>query len=238
MARTVWIYVWCVVLALLLALLLHESWVVAVEHVLLPDWKHFEWSRLSWPNVFKRFNLGLYWWFTVGIVVYIIFRLSVVPRFDGIRYALELKETDSHESLHSFVAMLLGRRVTEKVVKQRTGHIMSSGPEWSHTFTSLAPYTLPLVTYMGLAVRALIAWQSTWLFDIILGITMGFYLVRFANETRTYQTDINRFPTKWFPFLYIAVWTVFNFNVITVSFWSSKNLFTAIWWVLQHLVIW
>ena len=238
MVKNLSIYVWCVVLAVLLALLLREAWVVAVEHVLLPDWEHFEWNRLSWPNVFKRFNLGLYWWFTVGIVAYLILRIHVIPRCDRIKDALEMQEIDSHESSHSFVAMLLGRRVSEKVVKKNSGHIMSSGPGWSHMFTSLAPYTLPLVTYLGLAFRSLIAWQSTWLFDIIVGMTMGFYIYRHMTETRDYQPDINHFRTKLFPYLYIAVWTVFNFNVITVTFWSSKNFFTALWWVLQHLVVW
>ena len=165
-------------------------------------------------------------------------RLTVTSAAEALYQALEMQEIDSHESSHSFVAMLLGRRVSEKVVKKNSGHIMSSGPGWSHMFTSLAPYTLPLVTYLGLAFRSLIAWQSTWLFDIIVGMTMGFYIYRHMTETRDYQPDINHFRTKLFPYLYIAVWTVFNFNVIMVTFWSSKNFFTALWWVLQHLVVW
>lgn len=27
-------------------------------------------------------------------------------------------------------------------------------------------------------------------------------------------------------------------TLIMVSFWSNKNFFTAIWWVLQHLFAW
>lgn len=232
------IYVWCVVLAVLLALLLREAWVVAVEHVLVPDWQHFSWSRLSWPNVLKHYNMGLYWWFTMGVIAYLILRTCVVPRYKRIEKKFELYETDSHESSHTHVGNLLGRDVTEKKVTQNSGYIISSGPEWSRPSTMLAPYTLPLVTYIGLAFRSMIAWQNTWLFDIILGLSMGFYVYRFAVETRNYQTDINSFSTLWFPYLYIAVWTVFNFNVIAVTFWNSKNFFTAIWWVLQHLFIW
>lgn len=232
------IYLWCIVLAVLLALLLREAWVVAVDHVLLPDWKSFEWKRLSWPNVFKNFNLGLYWWFMVGIAIYPLLRRYLAPRSKWLQGVLQYTETDSHESVHEKVAILLGRDVHEKVVKQNSGHILSSGPKWSRPFTSLAPYTFPYITYIGLALRSLIDIRHTWLFDIFLGMTLGFYLVRFFLETRVKQPDIHQFSTIWFPRLYITVWMVFNFNLFAVSFWSNKNLFTAFWWVIQHLFIW
>ncbi len=232
------LYLWCLALAVLLALLLREMWVVAVEHVLLPDWKSFEWRRLSWPNVFKHFNLGLYWWLMLGVAVYPLLRKFLAPRFPMLKKRCNVVETLTHEFSHTLVSFLTGRLIHSVHVEENTGAVVTSGPEWSRPFVSLAPYTLPFLTYMLLALRTLIAWQNTWLFDIIIGVTLGFHVVCFIRETHRYQTDINRFATLWFPGLYIAVWTVFNFNVIAVSFWNSKNLFTAIWWVLQHLVIW
>ena len=231
-------YLWCIVLAVLLALLLREAWIVAMNHVLLPDWKYFKWSRLSWPNVFENFNLGLYWWFVLGIAFYPLLRTYLSPRSKWLQGVFHYLETDSHESVHEKVAILLGRDVHEKVVKKNSGYIMSSGSKWSRPFTSLAPYTFPYITYIGLALRSLIDDRYTWLFDILLGMTLGFYFVRFAIETRAKQPDIYQFSTIWFPRLYIAVWLVFNFNVFVVSFWKNMNLFTAIWWVIRHLFPW
>lgn len=232
------LYLWCFALALFLALLLREAWIVAVDHVLLPDWNHFKWSRLNWPNLFKNFNLGVYWWFMVGIAIYPILRKYLAPRSKWLKGVLQFTETDSHESIHEKVAILLGRDVHEKVVKQNSGHILSSGPEWSKPFTSLAPYTFPYLTYLGLALRPLIDVRYLWLFDIFLGMTLGFYLVRFIFETRSDQPDIHQFSTIWFPRLYIAVWTVFNFNLFAVTFWNRMNVFTAFLWVIRHLLIW
>lgn len=238
MKRNVNIYLWCVGLAVLLGLLLREMWVVAVEHVLLPDWNSFAWSRLSWPNVFKHFNLGLYWWFMVGTAVYPLLRKFLASRSPNMNRRFNGIETLTHEFSHTLVGFLTGRRIHSMHVEENSGEVVTSGPEWGRPFVSLAPYTLPFLTYILLALRTLIAWEYTWLFDILIGISLGFHLVCFVRETRLYQTDINRFSSLWFPGLYIAVCAVFNFNVIAVSFWSSKNLFTAIWWVIQHLFVW
>ena len=232
------LYVWCVVLFLLLVLLLRETWVIVVEHVLLPDWEHFEWRRLGWPNVFKCFNIGLYWWFIIGVVIYVLFRLLVVPRFDEFHRKFRSIETLSHELSHYVTGLSLGRHVHSIHAEENTGQVTTSGSAWSRPMTSLAPYTMPFLTYLALALRALIDWQNTWLYDILAGITMGFHLSVFVSDTKLCQTDINRFPTLWFPGLYIAVFHAFNLNVIAVTFWSSKNFFTAIWWVIQHLFIW
>lgn len=232
------VYLWCVVMAILLALLLREAWVIVVEHIILPDWQYFSWDKLSWPNLFKQFNIGLYWWFAIGFFVYLLTRKFLVRHSRTLRSTFNFMETLSHEFSHTLVGILTGRRVQSFHVEENTGQVVTSGSEWNRPFVSLAPYTLPFLTYIALALRTLIAWHNTWLFDILIGMTLGFHLVCFARETRLYQTDINRFPSLWFPLMYIALWTVFNFNVIAVSFWSSKNVFTALWWVLQHIFVW
>ena len=237
--KTKWsLYLWSVVLAIVLALLLRETWVIVVQHIIQPDWQHLSWDKLSWPNVFKHFNLGLYWWMVIGLLAYLLIRKFLVRHSSTLRSAFNFMETLSHEFSHSLVGILTGRRVRSLHVEEETGQVVTSGSTWNHPFVSLAPYTLPYLTYIGLALRTLIAWQNTWLFDIIIGMTLGFHLVCFARETRLYQTDINHFRSLWFPLTYIALWAVFNFNVIAVSFWSSKNVFTAIWWVLKNLILW
>ena len=245
MRGRIWGYFWCAVLAVLLVALLREAWVVTVNHVLVPDWQAFSWSKFSWSrddwasnfNVLRRFNFGIYWWFAVGTILYPLIRWLWIRLGWAQKRSFTDMETLSHELSHWIVGKLLGRRMHSVHAGETSGEVTSSGAQWSRPFMSLAPYTMPFLTYAGLALRALIIPQRTWLFDILVGLTFGFHLVCFAAQTRKYQTDINRFSTLWFPFLFIAVFAVFNFNVIAVSFWtgSHKNFFTAIWWVITHL---
>ena len=238
MRKNIIIYMWCLLLAALLLLLLRETWTVVVEHILVPDFKSFKWSLLSWPNVFKHFNLGLYWWFMTGMTIYPLLRKCLSRRSLFFNSWFNSIETQAHEFSHTLVSFLTGRRIHSMHIEENTGQIVTSGSNWNRPFVSLAPYTLPFLSYIGLALRSLIAWQNIWFYDILIGLTLGFHIICFVRDTHISQTDINRFSTIWFPGFYIAVWTVFNFNVIMVTFWSSKNFFTALWWVLQHLVVW
>lgn len=229
---------WCVPLAVLLALLLREMWDIVMHHVLIPDWNRFEWGKLSWPNVFKKFNLGIYWWFTIGMALFLVMRKLLVRYSKFFNGAFNGLDTRAHEFSHELMCFMTGRKVISKHVEENNGEVISSGPQWGVPLVALAPYTFPFLTYIGLALRTLIDWHNTWLFDILIGMTLGFHIWCFAKETRLYQTDINRFSTMLFPILYIAACSVFNFNVFAVTFWNSKNLFTAIWWVIQHLFVW
>ena len=238
-----WGYIWSAVLAVLLLALLREAWHVAVDHVLVPDWKALSLRRFAWEpergvsnfNLLRNFNLGIYWWFAVGVAVYPLSRWLLV------KYGLVQKrwfteeETHAHENSHRLVGKLLGRRIHSIHSEENSGEVTSSGKQWTRPFMTLAPYTIPYLTLFLLAFRAITMPQNAWLFDVVTGMTFGFHMVCFATQTGTYQTDINRFATLWFPYLYIAVWAVFNFVLVAVTFWSSKNFFTALWWIVASL---
>lgn len=238
-----WGYVWSAVLAILLMLLLREAWHVAVDHVLVPDWRGLAWSKFAWQpergvsnfNLLRNFNMGIYWWFAVGVAIYPLARWLLV------KYGLVQKrwfteeETHAHENSHRLVGKLLGRRIHSIHSEENTGVVTSSGKEWNRLFMTLAPYTIPYMTLFLLAFRAITVPQNAWLFDIITGSTFGFHLVCFITQTGKHQTDINRFATLWFPSLYIAVFAVFNFVLFSVTFWGSKNFFSALWWIFASL---
>lgn len=238
-----WGYVWSGVLAVLLVLLLREAWHVAVGHVLAPDWNAMTWSKFAWQpergvsnfNLLRNFNMGIYWWFGVGMAIYPLARWLLVRKGWAKKRSFTDMETLAHEFSHWLVGKLMGRRMHSFHAEEETGVVMSSGKEWSRPFMSLAPYTVPYLTLFLLAFRAITVPQNAWLFDIITGMTFGFHLVCFATQTRNYQTDINRFATMWFPYLYIAVWAVFNFVLMAVTFWASKNFFKALWWIVASL---
>lgn len=100
-----WGYIWSTLLALLLLLLLRESWHIAVDHILLPDIRNFSLNRLVYYyNPIKNFNIGLYWWFAVGFMVYPLARwLLVRCRIFKKQWFSEI-ETFSHEFLHWLLA--------------------------------------------------------------------------------------------------------------------------------------
>lgn len=83
--------------------------------------------------------------------------------------------------------------------------------------------------------RPLISTPGLWIYDILLGLTLAFHLVYIAHDTRNYQTDINQYPF-FFSYSFIAAALLFNINSILVSFWSSKNIFSAWWYCLKGII--
>lgn len=167
-------------------------------------------------------QLSLYQWVALGILIYAIFQLLV-------RKNIEFLETMSHEWNHIFVAMLFLRRVHSFHAEENSGVVRTSGHEaLSHVPQSLAPYCLPVITYLLLALRCLITEQGLWIFDIVIGISLCFYFYCFAHQTGNHQTDINRYPL-FFSYLYIWTCRIVNFAVIFVAFFPRYNVFTSFW---------
>ena len=163
-------------------------------------------KRGSWIG-----NMQLYQWITIGIILFF-----AVKRL--LKENLKWFETFTHELTHTIVAILFFRRIHSFEANDNSGQIMSSGSDKTLVFIDLAPYCLPLYTYILLVFRA------------ICSLQIG-----------SYQTDINKRPL-YFSYTYIATALLFNLCVLIVSYWSSKNVFTAFWYVVksvfEHLFIW
>ena len=101
----------------------------------------------------------------------------------------------------------------------------------NRVFVSLAPYCLPIYTYFFLFFRMLIVTEGRWIYDIIIGTTIAFHAFCFKSQTSQQQPDIHQFPLT-FSYLYITAALLFNINTILVSYWSSKNIFTALWFTV------
>ena len=129
-------------------------------------------------------HLEDYVWLGVGIASYLLVRrLNFFSRNE------EWLQTMSHELSHAFVGMLFLHKIHSLQTSERSGTVYHSG-RVGGIFISLAPYTLPLLTYMLMLLRLLGDNEMLYIFDLLIGFTLGFYIVCFYRQTRPYQTDI------------------------------------------------
>lgn len=173
-------------------------------------------------------QLELYLWCAVGFVVFYILR-----RF--LNRNLEWVETFSHELTHIIVAMLFFRKVHSFNAGLQGGVVETSGKNTRGIVPmSLAPYCLPIFSYLLLLFRPLIDFEGRWIFDILIGMTLCFHFFCFRKQTGSFQTDINQFPLS-FSYFYIAVAHLMNFCIIWVAFFPRYNVFTSIWRMITSM---
>lgn len=167
-------------------------------------------------------QLSLYQWAAIGFVIYCIFHRYVHKNIAWL-------ETQSHEWSHSIVAMMFLRRIHSFVAEEGEGVVYTSGRSNIGLIPmTLAPYCLPWISYILLAVRPLIAFHGSWIFDIVIGCSLAFHFLCFKTQTGSYQTDINQYPLT-FSYLYIWAARVINILVIVVAFFPQYNVFTSFW---------
>lgn len=194
--------------------------------ILATGWDIF--GRVLFPKrVTCLGNMKLYQWTAIGMAAFI-----VVKRF--LKNNLQWFETFTHELTHTLVAILFLRRVHSFEAKNNSGQILTSGNDKTLIFVDLAPYCLPIYTYILLAFRSICSTPFLWCFDIIIGLSIAFHVYTFKNQIGDYQTDINKRPL-FFSYTYIITALLFNLCVIIVSYWSSKNVFTAFGYVCKNI---
>ena len=214
-------YVLFTILLLLLSLaILATGWSIMTS-IFFP-------KRGSWLG-----NLQLYQWTAIGIILFL-----VVKRF--LKENLMWFETFTHELTHTLIAILFFRKIHSFEAKNNSGQIMTSGNDNTLVFVDLAPYCLPIYTFILLAIRSICYSPFLWCIDIIIGISIAFHINTFKKQIGNYQTDINKRPL-YFSYTYITTVLLFNLCVIMVSYWSTKNVFTAFRFVCtglwSHLII-
>ena len=172
-------------------------------------------------------NLEMYKWTGVGFVAFFVLSFFLNRN-------LRWMATFSHELTHTIVSILLFRKIHSFNAGTGTGEIYTSGNSHTMIFVDLAPYCLPIFTYFLLAIRMMLMPDMLMYFDILIGISIGFHTFCFWTQTGSYQTDINNHPL-FYSYLYIWTARLFNLTVILLSYWHSKNVFTAIWYVITNI---
>lgn len=207
-------YIASTVLLVILLLLLGKVGYDAVLY-LFPKGKPLTW------------NLPVYQWVLLGIAAF--WALSVFFNKN-----LKWLTTFSHELTHTVVSILLFRKIHSFSAGLGSGVIYTSGNRYTLVFVDLAPYCLPIFTYLLLAIRMMLLKDMLMYYDILIGISIGFHAYCFKTQTGSYQTDINKHPL-YFSYLYIFTALLLNLCIIVISFWQSKNVFTAFWYVITQM---
>ena len=175
----------------------------------------------------RTWNLPVYQWTGVGIVAFWLLHLFINKN-------LKWFATFSHELTHTIVSLLFLRKIHSFQAGTETGEIYTSGNNSTLIFVDLAPYCLPIFTYMLLGIRMMMVKDMLMYYDILIGLSIGFHFYCFKTQTGSYQTDINKHPL-YFSYLYIVTALLFNVLVIIVSYWKGKNVFTAAWYVVTQM---
>lgn len=174
------------------------------------------------PNASVLRQLELYKWAGVGFGAFVIARGMLQKNIGWF-------ETFSHELTHIVVALLFFRKVHSFRAEEGGGVVYTSGKKSSMIVPmALAPYCLPIYTYLLLAIRSLIVSDALWIFDILIGISISFHTLCFYHQTGNHQTDINQYPLP-FSYLYIYAARLLNVCIIAVSFFPKYNVFTSLW---------
>lgn len=164
----------------------------------------------------------VYLWLAVGIAAFFVLdRTLIKGEDDTIRIF-------SHEINHAVVSILLFKKVHSFHVERDHGVVYhTAGGRFSSVLINLAPYCLPLYTYVLLIARAAMQPSLYWVADMLIGITVGFYISFFKQGIGPHQTDISQYRQQLFPYWYIFTFIIFNASIILHSLLPHKNVFLS-----------
>lgn len=176
------------------------------------------------------YDLETYIWLYGGIALYFLLR-----RLPFMRKNEKWMQTTSHELTHALVGMMFFRRKIHSLqAGDGTGVVEHSGDRhFGSIFISLAPYCLPIFTYGFLIFRLLGAQETIFVFDAIVGITLGFHILCFITQTGSYQTDIQNHGIAC-SYIFIAGHLLFNATIVLLSvrlgvLGAFGDIFTGFW---------
>ncbi|MBO5957610.1 MAG: hypothetical protein J6Q39_08650 [Bacteroidales bacterium] len=162
-----------------------------------------------------------YMWMAVGFVIYLIFHKFFF------RKNIDIMQTMSHEGAHMLVgALFLRRKIYQFNVKSSDalsfndnalGFVSSEVKNGRISIMStLAPYTLPYITFMLLFFRLMIKNECLPIIDVIIGFSLMFYFLCWKKDTRRDQSDI-QLCGIFLSYLYIITFVLFNISLIIYS---------------------
>jgi hypothetical protein len=162
-----------------------------------------------------------YMWMAVGFVIYLIFHKFFF------RKNIDIMQTMSHEGAHMLVgALFLRRKIYQFNVKSSDalsfngnalGFVSSEVKNGRISIMStLAPYTLPYITFVLLFFRLMIKNECLPIIDVIIGFSLMFYFLCWKKDTRCDQSDI-QLCGIFLSYLYIITFVLFNISLIIYS---------------------
>jgi hypothetical protein len=195
------------------------SYPLLVVFLLLSIWELFETTYSLARGSYKQYS-----WFGLGIIAYILVR-----RLPFISKNIDWFETQTHEWLHTIVAIMFGQKIHSVSASISEGVMYHSGRFAHNIFVSLAPYCLPVYTYAFCVLRLLSAKQTLHIFDLLIGFTLAFHLIAFWKEARPYQTDIRK---SGLFISYVFITAFLSFNLTTILLTIQKGIGNAIVFIM------
>ncbi|MDR2084533.1 MAG: hypothetical protein LBP67_06025 [Bacteroidales bacterium] len=157
--------------------------------------------------VFKDYKA--YMWFGIGMGVYFILRLILNKNKRWF-------QTFTHELSHTVVGLMFFRKIHSFRAGEGEGEIYHSGRYRKNIFISLAPYCLPIYTYLFCIIRIICAEEYLYIFDILLGFTLAFHLTCFFSQMGAHQTDIREFGL-FTSYVFIFAFMAFNVTIVLLT---------------------
>jgi hypothetical protein len=121
-----------------------------------------------------------------------------------------------HEFKHALISNLVGNKNKKMRVDQNSGHLVYSYTKKTahfNAFISLAPYIVPVTTFLAVLLSIAVAPGDTLMAVIIVGLGYGADLLLNARDISPIQTDISLIRGGYsVGLLYILAW-----NLVTAS---------------------
>lgn len=140
-------------------------------------------------------RIGFDWRYTgnyvgliTGFAAYGLFALTLTVL--RMRHNLDWFMKFTHELSHTLVALTFLCKIHEFVVKGRDCHVYHARPRIGYLSTYLAPYCIPIYTFMLFPFR--FAGDDTYMivFDVLIAFTYAFHIHSYIRQTRLTQSDI------------------------------------------------
>ena len=123
-----------------------------------------------------------------GFTAYAVFLLFLLlPKF---RHNLTWFMHFTHELTHTLVALAFFRRIEEFLVSRRKCHVYYQKSRIGHLPITLAPYCIPIFTFMLFPFRYFGAEKYMFAFDMMIAFTYAFHVHSFIKYTRYTQSEI------------------------------------------------
>lgn len=121
-----------------------------------------------------------------------------------------------HEFKHALISNLVGNKNKKMHIDQNSGHLVYSYTKKTahfNAFIALAPYIVPLATFVSILLSIALAPGDTLIAVIIIGLGYGTDLLLNARDISPIQTDISHIRGGYgVGLLYILAW-----NLVTAS---------------------
>lgn len=180
----------------------------------------------------KALRSVILWFLAGGIAYYLVFGLVW-------RKYRNLIHTTIHEWLHAFMCMIMFRDVVSVQSTSDQGGVMYHRGD-ANIFIALAPYTLPILTYLTLIIASVMPSAVKWPY-ILVGFTFFLHMHAFKRQTRLDQPDLQE-SGIYRSVVFIATFLPMNIAIclyaLKNTLWSGiGTYFASVWGDISGLVV-